>query len=67
MQSLPELAKLLEQPGKPFADWQPQHCGELPIQINEQGEWFYAGSKINRLAMVNYLPRCFVKSRERII
>ncbi|BDF96355.1 DUF1285 domain-containing protein [Pseudoalteromonas sp. KAN5] len=63
MQSLPELAKLLEQPGKPFEQWQPQHCGELPLEINEQGEWFYAGSKINRLAMVKLFAAVLCKEQ----
>ena len=52
MQSLDELATALEQPSKPFSQWQPQHCGELPIVIDQQGAWLYGGSKINRMAMV---------------
>ncbi|WP_404342315.1 DUF1285 domain-containing protein [Pseudoalteromonas mariniglutinosa] len=61
MYSLTELAKQLSQPSKPFAQWQPSHCGELPITINTQGEWFYAGSVISREAMVKLFASVLCK------
>lgn len=52
MISLNELSKQLSEPSKPFEQWQPAHCGQLPLLIDEQGKWFYAGSEITRQSMV---------------
>lgn len=52
MISLNELSKQLSEPSKPFEQWQPAHCGQLPLLIDEQGKWFYAGSEIPRQSMV---------------
>ncbi len=32
----------------PPADWQPPFCGDLPIRISRDGQWFYQDSPINR-------------------
>ncbi|MBB1294483.1 DUF1285 domain-containing protein [Pseudoalteromonas sp. SG43-7] len=64
MHSLNELATALEQPSKPFSQWQPQHCGELPIIINQQGEWLYGGSKITRIAMVKLFASVLCKEQD---
>lgn len=61
MISLNELSKQLSEPSKPFDSWQPSHCGELPIVINDQGEWFYDGSKITRLPMVKLFASVLCK------
>ena len=61
MISLNELSKQLSEPSKPFDSWQPFHCGELPIVINDQGEWFYDGSKITRLPMVKLFASVLCK------
>jgi hypothetical protein len=50
--SLNELSKQLSEPSKPFEQWQPAHCGQLSLLIDEQGKWFYAGSEIIRQSMV---------------
>jgi len=50
--SLNELSRQLSEPSKPFKQWQPAHCGQLPLLIDEQGKWFYAGSEITRQAMI---------------
>ncbi len=52
MISLNELSKQLSEPSKPFEQWQPAHCGQLPLLVDEQGKWFYAGSEITRPAMI---------------
>lgn len=64
MISLNELSKQLSEPSKPFDSWQPSHCGELPIVINEQGEWFYGGSKITRAPMVKLFASVLCKEDE---
>lgn len=61
MQSLQALAAALKQPSKPFAEWQPTHCGQLPIEIDQQGQWLYAGSKINREALIKLFASVLCK------
>ncbi|MBD56555.1 DUF1285 domain-containing protein [Pseudoalteromonas sp. SYSU M81236] len=61
MQSLAELEAALAEPDKPFDQWQPDNCGQLPIEINSQGVWFYAGSEIQREAMVKLFASVLCK------
>ncbi|TMP05676.1 DUF1285 domain-containing protein [Pseudoalteromonas sp. S3178] len=61
MISLAQLSKQLSEPSKPFNSWQPTHCGELPIVIDEQGQWFYDGSEITRIAMVKLFASVLCK------
>ncbi|GEK75145.1 hypothetical protein PAT01_04490 [Pseudoalteromonas atlantica] len=61
MISLTALSKQLSEPSKPFDSWQPAQCGELPIMINEQGQWFYDGSEITRPAMVKLFASFYAK------
>ena len=35
MISLNELSKQLSEPSKPFEQWQPAHCGQLPLLIDQ--------------------------------
>lgn len=32
--------------------WDPPYCGEIPIHIASNGDWFYQGSQIKRQALV---------------
>ncbi|OIM97872.1 hypothetical protein BFR57_09060 [Idiomarina sp. MD25a] len=51
--SLNDLAKQLESyHHAPTEKWDPPYCGEIPMFINEQGEWLYQGSPITRKALV---------------
>lgn len=61
MQSLAELEAALQAPDKPFDQWQPQNCGQLPMTIDAQGRWFYAGSEIKREAMVKLFASVLCK------
>jgi len=61
--SLKELAAQFSQPSKPFDSWQPAHCGELPIVIDAQGKWHYAGSEITRNAMVKLFASVLCKEQ----
>lgn len=65
MISLTALSKQLSEPSKPFDSWQPAQCGELPIMINEQGQWFYDGSEITRPAMVKLFASVVCKEGEQ--
>ena len=61
MISLTALSKQLSEPSKPFDSWRPTECGELPIMINEHGQWFYDGSEITRPAMVKLFASVLCK------
>lgn len=37
----------------PVERWSPEFCGELDMEIKANGDWFYAGSKINRQKLVD--------------
>lgn len=36
----------------PLEQWQPPFCGQLPIRIDRDGQWWYQGSPIQRLELV---------------
>lgn len=36
----------------PVHKWNPPFCGDLPMQIKANGQWFYQGTPINRLPLV---------------
>lgn len=36
----------------PPADWQPPFCGDFPIRISRDGQWFYQQSPINRPELI---------------
>ncbi len=37
----------------PVEQWQPGHTGSIDISINNDGEWFHEGSKIQRQSLVD--------------
>lgn len=49
-----QLADLPEYPADqyPLEQWQPPFCGELPIEIDRDGQWFYQGSAFTRPELV---------------
>lgn len=65
MISLNELAQQLSAPSKPFASWQPAHCGQLPIVIDEQGKWYYSESEISRIAMIKLFASVLCKENNQ--
>lgn len=36
----------------PVESWNPPFCGDIPIHINAEGDWYYQHSKIQRPALV---------------
>lgn len=50
---LSRLQLQLQQPQlSPVESWNPPFCGDLPIYIDTDGNWFYQGSQIARLPLV---------------
>ncbi|NVK72121.1 MAG: DUF1285 domain-containing protein [Oceanospirillaceae bacterium] len=41
----------------PVHDWNPPFCGDMDMVIKANGEWFHAGGKIKRSAMVTMFSR----------
>ena len=54
------LASLEHSKRAPTAQWDPPYCGEVPIHINEQGEWLYKNSTIVRSALVKLFASVLV-------
>ena len=36
----------------PLESWHPPYCGEIPIRIDREGQWFYQQSPIGRIELV---------------
>ena len=52
--SLEALVSRAERAGKsapPVDEWNPAHCGEIDMAIDEDGHWFYGGTPIARPAL----------------
>lgn len=53
MADLAALQKQLNQPGlPPVEQWHPDFCGDMPLRIDSEGQWFYQDSKITRPKLV---------------
>lgn len=53
MIDLKALQQQLQQPNlAPVEQWQPKFCGDIPLYIDADGQWFYNNSLIQRPAMV---------------
>jgi len=53
MTDLSALQRQLNQPGlAPVESWNPPFCGDIPLHIDAQGQWFYQHSLIQRPALV---------------
>lgn len=58
--NLSAVSKSIEEMGDslpPLDKWNPEFCGDIDMRINREGEWFYQGSVIQRLAMVKLFAR----------
>ena len=59
--SLNDLAKQLESyRHAPTEKWDPPYCGEIPMLIDEHGQWLYQGSPITRSALVKLFASVLV-------
>lgn len=45
----------------PVELWNPAYCGEIDMQIKANGEWFYNGTPIPRIAMVKLFSSVLLK------
>lgn len=53
MTDLSAIQRHLSQPDiTPVESWDPPFCGDIPLHIDAQGQWFYQQSLIQRQAMV---------------
>lgn len=48
----------------PVEEWNPEYCGEIPLSINDKGEWFYAGSPFTRPQLVNLFASVLKKEQD---
>ncbi|TGG95632.1 DUF1285 domain-containing protein [Natronospirillum operosum] len=53
-------------PGQPFRRppterWQPEHCGDIDIRIDAQGQWFHEGLPIRRAGLLRLLASVLVR------
>lgn len=63
--SLEGLIKQLEShQHAPTEQWDPEYCGEIPMVIKANGDWYYQGSKINRPRLVKLFASVLVKEGE---
>lgn len=51
----------------PVDDWHPAYCGEIDLRIMADGTWFYAGTPIQRPALVSLFARILRKDPERYV
>jgi len=59
--NLSELSKLLEAGTPPLDSWDPDYCGEMPIEIKKDGSWHYMNSPIDRKSMVKLFATVLIK------
>lgn len=58
---LQQLLKSLElRNHAPTENWDPPYCGEIPMHIDSNGEWFYQNSRIKRQALVKLFASVLV-------
>lgn len=61
-------AKAVESRGTvPLERWSPPDCGEIDMRIARDGTWFYAGTPINRPAMVGLFASVLTRDGERYV
>lgn len=46
----------------PVESWNPPYCGEIDIQIKNNGDWYYNGTIFKRLALVKLFAAVLIKN-----
>ncbi|MGM7317835.1 DUF1285 domain-containing protein [Idiomarina sp. ST10R2A5] len=54
------ISELEKHQHAPTELWDPPYCGEIPIHIAANGDWFYQGSQIKRQALVKLFASVLV-------
>ncbi|PAJ74807.1 hypothetical protein CJF42_08335 [Pseudoalteromonas sp. NBT06-2] len=55
------LSELLEVGTPPLDTWDPDYCGEMPIEIKKNGSWHYMNSPIDRKSMVKLFSTVLIQ------
>lgn len=62
---LKQLQLSLQQPHlAPVELWDPAFCGDIPIRIDRQGDWFYLDSKIQRSELVQLFATVLTRQQQ---
>ena len=71
MVDLKNIIKSAETANKEFHDgyppvekWNPEHCGEIGLEIKSDGTWYYMDSPIGRKRLVNLFARILRKEKD---
>lgn len=48
----------------PVEQWDPPYCGDIDIQIKNNGDWFHNGSVFKRLALVKLFASVLIKEEK---
>jgi hypothetical protein len=68
LEELVNAAKAVDRGGLPPVErWNPPDCGEIDMRIGRDGTWFYAGTPINRPAMVRLFASVLTREGERYV
>lgn len=63
---LSRLQQQLQCPAlSPVESWNPTFCGDLPITIDVDGQWYYQGTKIARLPLVKLFASVLLCQEQR--
>ena len=53
-----------EQKTPPVELWNPDYCGEIDLQIKQNGDWFYMGTPFKRLSLVKLFASVLKKEAD---
>ena len=63
---LKQLQLSLQQPHlAPIELWDPAFCGDIPIRIDRQGDWYYMDSKIQRPELVQLFASVLTRQQHQ--
>ena len=48
----------------PVEKWNPEHCGDIGLEIKSDGSWFYMGTPIGRKRIVKLFSRILRKEKD---
>jgi len=51
----------------PLESWHPPYCGEIPIRIDREGQWFYQQSPIGRVELVKLFSRVLQRKDDHYV
>lgn len=63
LSNLQQQLQGLDKTYPPVEDWDPEYCGEIPLTINDKGEWFYQGTAFTRPQLVNLFASVLKKEQ----